>query len=463
MKKTNGRTGDKMREFRAIPPMDQILNHEIIYSFTNFLGRDQTKEICRELLGTYRDRRVAGEMDALDQEALIAWLAKGLEKSQRSKLRRVINATGVIVHTNLGRAPLSEGAIERIRETGGRYSTLEYDLEAGRRGRRDDLVTADLCRLTGAEAALVVNNNAAAVFFLLKVLAEDREVILSRGELVEIGGSFRIPDVMRMADTELVEVGTTNKTHLRDYREAIGDKTAMIMKVHPSNFSLTGFTKSVPLEELRPLCDEKGLLLIDDLGSGNFTALHDEETVESRIAAGADLVTFSGDKLLGASQAGIIVGRTELIERLKSHPLYRALRVDKLTFAILEVSLRSYLAGRERDLPIHEMATRTVASLVARAEAICRILDHPALSEGPMEAKMGGGSLPGKTLPSHGLILDGKAVDTTALEKRLREERLPIIARLSDGDLLFDLRTVFEDEDPHLIEILGRLLEGGSA
>ncbi len=448
-----------MTEFRAIPPMDRILNNEIINYFTKSLGREQTKKICRDLLDDYRKGLASGHAEPMADQDLIAWLAKGLKDHGKSNLQRVINATGVIVHTNLGRAPISDAAIERIRETAGRYSTLEYNLEKGRRGRRDDLVTRDLCRLTGAEAALVVNNNAAAVFFLLKVLAEEREVILSRGELVEIGGSFRIPDVMRMAGTSLVEVGTTNKTHLSDYREAIGEKTALIMKVHPSNFILTGFTKSVPLTELRSLCDERDLILVDDLGSGNFTALHDEETVKSRVDAGADLVTFSGDKLLGASQAGIIVGKAALIEGLKRHPLYRALRVDKLTFAILEVSLQAYLAEREEEIPIHAMAAKSLESLSARAEAICRIIDHPALSEGAMEAKMGGGSLPGKTIASHGLVLDGECIDTLALEKRLREQALPIIARLSDGNLLFDLRTVFEDEDALLVDTLGRLLE----
>jgi L-seryl-tRNA(Ser) seleniumtransferase len=358
-----------------------------------------------------------------------------LSAARRPSLRRVLNATGVVVHTNLGRAPLPEAALARVREVGGGYSNLEYDLEAGRRGSRQVHAAEILRRLTGAEAALVVNNNAAAVMLALAALAEGREVLVSRGELIEIGDGFRIPDVLARSGARLVEVGTTNRTRAADYAAAITPETAAILRVHQSNFRQVGFTERPALRELTGL----GLPVVDDLGSGAFAPFEDEPSARDSLAGGADLVCFSGDKLLGGPQAGIVVGRAEPVEKLRRHPLQRALRADKLTLAALEGTLALYLDPERaaRDVPVLRMLAEPAEAVRARAERLA------ALVGGEVEetvGRVGGGALPLAELPSYAAAVEEE------LAAPLRAHEPPVVGVVRDGRLLLDCRTLAEAE-----------------
>ena len=365
---------------------------------------------------------------------LDARLRDELARARQPRLRRVLNATGVIVHTNLGRAPLAAEAIARVEEVARGYSNLEYDLTAGARGSRQDHVADILRRLTGAEAALVVNNNAAAVLLALAALAEGREVLVSRGELIEIGDGFRIPDVLARSGARLREVGTTNRTRAADYEKAIGDETALILRVHQSNFRVVGFTELPPLRRLAQVAQSHKLPLVDDLGSGVLVELADEPSAKESLAAGADLVTFSGDKLLGGPQAGIVVGRADLVERLRRHPLQRALRADKLTLAALEGTLALYLDAPER-IPVLRMLRDD--GVRARAERLA------SLTGGTVEetvARVGGGALPLAELPSFACALEEE------LAAPLRATEPPVVGIVRDGKLLLDCRTLTDDE-----------------
>ena len=362
-----------------------------------------------------------------------------LQRARRPLLRRVLNATGVLVHTNLGRAPLAAAALERVAEVGSGYSTLEYDLQAGARGSRQEHLAGVLRRLTGAESALVVNNNAAAVLLALAALAEGREVLVSRGELIEIGDGFRIPDVLARSGARLVEVGTTNRTRAADYERAIGPDTAVLLRVHQSNFRVVGFTEQPRPAELGSLARRHGLPLVDDLGSGALLDLGEEPTAQESLAAGADLVCFSGDKLLGGPQAGIVVGRAELVERLRRHPLQRALRADKLTLAALEGTLALYLdPGRARaEIPVLRMLDEPPEAVRARAERLC------ALVGGEVEetvARVGGGALPLARLESFACAVEEQ------LAAALRAQEPPVIALLRDGRTLLDVRALADGE-----------------
>ena len=365
-----------------------------------------------------------------------------LESVRRPGLRRVLNATGVIVHTNLGRAPRPEAALERVREVGRGYSNLEYDLDEGGRGSRQDHVASILRRLTGAEGALVVNNNAAAVLLALAALAEGREVIVSRGELIEIGDGFRIPDVLARSGARLVEVGTTNRTRAADYERAIGPETALLLRVHQSNFRVVGFAELPTTAELAAVAARCGLPLVDDLGSGvlsNAVLLADEPSARDALAAGADLVCFSGDKLLGGPQAGILVGRAELVELLRRHPLQRALRADKLTLAALEGTLGLYLDPERalHEVPVLRMLAEPVETVRARAERLA------ALVGGTVEetvARVGGGALPLAELPSFACAVEEE------LAVGLRAGEPPVVAVVRDGRCLLDCRTLADDE-----------------
>ncbi len=362
-----------------------------------------------------------------------------LDQARRPRLRRVLNATGVIVHTNLGRAPLPAAAVERVRDTAAGYSNLEYDLEAGTRGSRQDHVATVLRRLTGAEGALAVNNNAAAVLLALAALAEGREVVVSRGELLEIGDGFRIPDVLNRSGARLVEVGTTNRTRAADYERAIGPVTALLLRVHQSNFRVVGFTGLPTTAELAAVAARHDVPLVDDLGSGALLPLHDEPQVRDALAAGADLVCFSGDKLLGGPQAGIVVGRADLVERLRRHPLQRALRADKLTLAALEGTLALYLdPGRAlREVPVLRMLNEPVATVQDRAERLA------GLTGGTVEetvARVGGGALPLAELPSFACAVD------ESLAAPLRQGEPPVVGVVRDGRLLLDCRTLADAE-----------------
>jgi L-seryl-tRNA(Ser) seleniumtransferase len=406
-----------------------------------------------------RDARLAGEPRALAVEAARAALARAreeikaghdpgdlaeralaeLDAARAPSLRRTLNATGVVVHTNLGRAPLAEAALARALEVGRGYSNLEYDLAAGRRGSRQDHVAGILRRLTGAEAALVVNNNAAAVMLTLAALAEGREVLVSRGELIEIGDGFRIPDVLARSGASLCEVGTTNRTRAADYERAIGPETALLLRVHQSNFRVVGFTEQPSLEELAATARRHGLPLVDDLGSGVLVQLEGEPSAKESLAAGADLVSFSGDKLLGGPQAGIVVGRAELVERLRRHPLQRALRADKLTLAALEGTLGLYLdpARALVDVPVLRMLNEPLEVVRARAERLA------AAVGGEVEetvCRVGGGALPLAELPSFACAVEEE------LAGPLRRGDPPIVGVVRDGRLLLDCRTLTDAE-----------------
>ncbi|MCU0493869.1 MAG: L-seryl-tRNA(Sec) selenium transferase [Chloroflexaceae bacterium] len=370
----------------------------------------------------------------------------------------MINGTGVIVQTNLGRAPLSQAALRAMAAVGAGYSNLEFELEAGERGSRHRHLEGLLCQLTGAEAALVVNNNAAAIYLVLMALASGWEVLVSRGQAVEIGGGFRIPDVLRQSGATLVDVGTTNRTYARDYAAAIGERTALLLRVHTSNFKLTGFVHETSLAELAEVGRAHNVPVLDDLGSGTLLptapyGLSAEPTVPESVASGADLVTFSGDKLLGGPQAGLIVGRKTLVEQLKRHPLARALRVDKTTIAGLEATLQAYLRGAATaEIPVWQMIAAPLDGLRARAESLAERLGAAgrAASVVSCESAVGGGSLPGDTLPSFALALATAELDATA--RLLRTGNPAIVARIANEQLLFDMRTVLPEQDETLYE-----------
>jgi L-seryl-tRNA(Ser) seleniumtransferase len=370
---------------------------------------------------------------------LVAALHEELAATRRPSLRRVLNATGVIVHTNLGRAPLPEAALARVAELSGSYSNLEYDLAAGTRGSRQDHVAGILRRLTGAEAAIVVNNNAGAMLLALAALAEGREVLVSRGELIEIGDGFRIPDVLARSGARLVEVGMMNRTRVTDYEKAITPDTALLLRVHQSNFRVVGFTEQPAPADLARLAREHNLPLLDDLGSGALLDLSDEPTARASLTAGADLVCFSGDKLLGGPQAGIVAGRADLVERLRRHPLHRALRLDKLGLAALEGTLRLYLEPERalNEVPVLRMLHESVDAVRARAERLARAVG------GDVEetlARVGGGALPLTELPSFACAVD------EGLAAPLRDADIPVVGIVRDGRLLLDCRTLSDAE-----------------
>ena len=417
-----------------------------------------------EALRAWVDER-RGTPEVANEAACVPWCTARLGVFLQASQRRVFNLTGTVLHTNLGRALLAEEAIAAAVEAMRSPTTLEYDLEGGARGERDDHIAPWLCRLTGAEAATAVNNNAAATMIVLATVAKGREVIVSRGQLVEIGGSFRLPEVMAASGAKLVEVGTTNRTHLKDYAAAIGPDTAAIMKVHPSNYAIQGFTKSVAAAELVPLAREKGVALIEDLGSGTLADLETwglphEPTAREAVAAGVDVVTFSGDKLLGGPQAGLLVGRRELIQRIARNPMKRALRLDKVRLAALEATLRLYadparLADR---LPTIRALARPAAEIRAVAERLLPAVkaalgDHATASVGEVRGQIGSGALPVDLLPSFAIAIKAKGLDRIA--DRFRRLPIPVIGRISDATLYFDLRTL--DDEPAFVAQLDKL------
>lgn len=450
-------------EYRKLPAVDELLRTPEIEQLSAQWGAVATKDAVRAALAEARKAIGAGN-EAPTVAALIAQAEARLVAATVSSLRPVINATGVIVHTNLGRAPLSVAALAAIQGVAEGYSTLEYDLAAGARGSRHDHARGLICELTGAEDALVVNNNAAAVYLVLTALCQGHDVVISRGQLVEIGGGFRIPDVLRQSGAQLIEVGTTNRTHPRDFTQAIGPNTAAMMRVHSSNFRQIGFVTMPTLAEMAAIAHEHGVLLIDDLGSGTLLdtsayGLAYEPMVQESVQAGADLITFSGDKLLGGPQAGIVLGRHSLVERLRRHPMARALRVDKLTLAALEATLRSYRSGRAaQEIPVWQMIAATEDDLAACAHAWQAYLAGNGVFADvwPGASAIGGGSLPGETLPTW--LLAVPAPNPDAVAERLRAAQVPVICRIQNDHLLFDPRTVLPDARERLLQTLAHVL-----
>ncbi len=454
---------------RALPPVDRVLKEKPLPAMLADYPRALVVEAVQEVVESCR-LRIMGSGGGLSGQDLAPPIlaqqaARLVEEWSKPKLRPVINATGIILHTNLGRSPLPSAAIEAITEVASGYCNLEYSLARGERGSRQEHLEELLRRLCGAEAALVVNNNAAAVLLALQALAADQEVIVSRGQLVEIGGSFRLPEVLKSGGAALVEVGTTNRVYIDDYEAAIGERTAMLLKVHPSNYRIVGFTAEVGAVELAALAHARGLLFMEDLGSGAFLDLsrynlEAEPTVPESVAAGADLVSFSGDKLLGGPQSGLIVGRRHLIERLRRHQLARALRVDKLTLAALESTLKIYQDEERvcREIPVWRMIAATPAEIKQRADKLARqlgdLLGSQVVAVVPGSSKLGGGALPLQELPTFLVAITIPAMGSSALERRLRLGELPVIARVQQERLLLDLRTVFPEEEGLLPDLI---------
>jgi len=451
---------------RALPSVDQALQRPELRLLVEAHGRAAVRAALRQALVELRRRAGGGESGlAPAVDALAADVSTRIESAARPSLRRVINATGVVVHTNLGRAPLSAAAAARVAEIAASYSNLEYDTERGARGSRDAHAERRLRRLLGVESAIVVNNCAAAVLLAVNTLAEGREVLVSRGELVEIGGSFRIPDVLRKGGARLREVGTTNRTRLSDYRAALSADTALILKVHPSNFRVVGFSEEAPLEELASLAREAGVPLVLDQGSGAVDRLPGplagETTVRGALAGGADVVAFSGDKLLGGPQAGILAGRRAPVEAMRGNALYRALRVDKMTLAALDATLLEHEAGRAHErVPVLRMLQADRDELAARAAAFVEALARaaPSLAARTVEAEsaVGGGATPTIGQPTVAVAVEPGPEGADAFAARLRAASPPVVARVVDDRVVVDLRTVGPDEEPLVVAALAR-------
>jgi L-seryl-tRNA(Ser) seleniumtransferase len=456
------RMAQTMKEkLRQLPKVDAVMLTPEVAGWIDIYGRKMVASAVRESINNLRqDILLGADFQDLDQET--REIAKSiLEKTREMKFRRIINATGIVLHTNMGRAVLSEKAVQAVQQAARYYNNLELNLETGKRGSRYDHVLELIKDITGCEDALVVNNNAAAVLLVLDTLAKGGQTILSRGEMVEIGGSFRVPEVMKLGGTDLVEIGTTNKTHLFDYEQAINDKTKVILKVHTSNYKITGFSKSVERTDLMKLAKEHNLVVYEDLGSGFLADLKDEgitdePRVQDVVASGMDVISFSGDKLLGGPQAGIIVGKKCYVEKMKKNQLNRALRIDKMTIAALEATLREYLDPDrvKRENPTLDRLTQSQEVLKKRADVLCVKLEEAlglrfTVQEDTSQA--GGGSLPGVTLPTWVVRLSLPDMDEERLTIRLREQRPAVMARKNKNELVLDVRTVSDEEIDELV------------
>ena len=463
---------DKNQLYRRIPKVDVLLEEDGIQKLKERYGRSCVKRVVQDELE--RVRILIGESvdetDALKAvEQLPDSISKSLELLYTPNIRSVINGTGTILHTNLGRAPLNREHAERLAVIAAEYSNLEYDLQRGERGERNAHFESLLCRLTGAEAALVVNNNAAAVLLCLSTLAKSGEVIVSRGELVEIGGKFRIPDVMEQSGAVLVEVGTTNKTHLSDYEKAITEETKAILKVHTSNYQIVGFTESVAVPKLKATAREHEIPIIEDLGSGALVDLSKygishEPMVQEAIKGGADVVCFSGDKLLGGPQAGIIVGRKCYIDKMKKAPLTRALRVDKFTTAALEMTLEEYLSEERamHRIPVLKMISEMPDAVKQRAQKLKSQLEQRELPAQIVletcESQIGGGALPLEKISSTAVAIRSEICSASEMEKRMRALPTPIIGRMINGAWAMDMRTIEEEQIPYIVDCIQNVL-----
>jgi len=460
------------RKLRSIPAIDRLLAANTMEPELNQYPRQLVIACLRQAVANVRQALLGGTAVEVSPEALVADARRLLAKQVNPSLRRVINATGVVLHTNLGRAPLGSRARARVAEVMDGYSTLEYNVDSGERGSRYSHVVDRLRWLTGSEDALVVNNNAAAVLLVLSSVAKGQEVIVSRGELVEIGGSFRIPDVMKQSGAVLVEVGTTNKTHLSDYEQAISPNTAALLKVHTSNYRIIGFTAQPDSADLAALANKYELPLIEDLGSGTLVSLHvggqQEPTVTERLAQGFDIVTFSADKLLGAGQGGVIAGKTQYIEVMKKHPLLRAIRIDKLSLAALEGTLHTYMLGdASSEIPVLAMLNAPEDELLDRAGRLQALIrQHDCLGSltseiVPLVSPAGGGSLPSAILPGYGVAVSVTGISASFMESRLRQRAVPIIARVQQEKIIFDVRCITDNNAAEIAEALVALSKPG--
>ncbi|MCB2197803.1 L-seryl-tRNA(Sec) selenium transferase [bacterium] len=456
-------------DLSRLPKVDIVLQEKVLDVWK---GSTLATAAVREVLEMVRKDAAAHLPTMVDPAEVASRAANLLQDRFAPQLRRVINGTGIIIHTNLGRSPLSEAAIQAVEQAARSYSTLEYDLDKGRRGSRHFLVREMLLALTGAEDALVANNNASALLLALTALSKRKQVIVSRGELVEIGGSFRIPDICRLSGAKMVEVGTTNRTRIADYRKEVSDKTGLLLRVHPSNFRVVGFTEGVTMPELVKLGEESGVPVVNDLGSGalvdvsKLSGLPREPLVSEAVAEGASVVTFSGDKLLGGPQAGIAVGRKEVIEKMRRHPLMRVVRPDKLSFAALDATLRAYLrpASLADELPVWTMLHARPETLDEWARPLVSKLEKKAtktgltIGLGDSQATSGGGSLPDETLPSLAIRFEGPARALNSLQKRLRLGEPSVIGYLKDGTFFLDIRTMIIEDRDEICDALTRAL-----
>lgn len=452
--------------FRNIPKVDVLLEKTEIINLIEKYHRDVVVDAIREEIDKLRNFIKENDDISLIEEkvyCLVENIALNVKKVYSYNLRKVINGTGTILHTNLGRAIISKKHADYLSEVVTSYSNLEYNLEEGKRGERYSHFEKLICKITGAECAMAVNNNAAAVMLVLSSMAENREVIVSRGELVEVGGKFRIPDVMKSSKADLVEIGTTNKTHLEDYEDAITENTGAFLKVHTSNFKILGFTESVPIDELCKLGKEKDIPVIEDIGSGVLVdlskyGLEYEPTVQDSIKAGVDIVSFSGDKLLGGPQAGIIVGKKKYIDKMKKNPLTRAFRIDKFTATILEMIFHEYLNEEDaiKNIPALSLITKDIKEIEENAnELYGKLNDIKDVAHVEIEdtlSQIGGGSLPAERIKSKCVTIIPKNISTAALEEKLRFGETPVVGRISEDKLILDMRTVLEDD----IEILSQ-------
>ena len=463
---------NKNQLYRNIPKVDVLLEMEIIQLLIEQYGRETVMEAIREEMEALRafigaceeEEKIVRQIQDLPQQ-----IVRHVERLHTQNMRMVINGTGTILHTNLGRAPISQEHVSKLADIVTGYSNLEYNLEAGKRGERYSHFEKLLCKLTGAEAAMAVNNNAAAVMLILSSMAKGGEVIVSRGELVEIGGKFRIPDVMEQSGASLVEVGTTNKTHYSDYEEAITENTKALLKVHTSNYRIVGFTDTVTIDDLVPLAKEHDLPIIEDLGSGVLIDLSKygltyEPTVQDSIRKGADVVCFSGDKLLGGPQAGIIIGKKKYIDQMKKNQLTRALRIDKFTATVLELVLQEYLSEEKaiQNIPVLRMITETEEEVAHRAQNLKRMLRRAGLAAEfgleKCESQIGGGSLPLERIPSMAVTIKPEKMSVPQLEEKMRHLEVPIIPRTANDTIYLDVRTIETRWFKKITEMLGELL-----
>ncbi len=473
-KKNDSGANDRQALLRGLPSVESMLEAAAADPELGEIPRSVVKSAVRRIIDRVRKDilETDGPFSDLSTDLLFAEIKKETARAQAENLTHVINATGVVVHTNLGRSLLSRRAIEHIATAAGRYSNLEFNLATGKRGLRYEIVEEIICEMCGCEAAMVVNNNAGAVLLCLDTVAKGREVIVSRGELVEIGGAFRIPDVMARSGAILREVGTTNRTHPKDYESAINENTGLLLKVHTSNYGIVGFTASVSLKELVQMGNDAGLPVMEDLGSGTLVdfsryGLTREPTVRESVGAGADLVTFSGDKLLGGPQAGIIAGSRSVIDTIRKNPLTRALRIDKLTLAALESTLRAYRdePSAMKTIPTLYMLTCSMADIEEKAARLANAIEH--LGDNRIQCRIiesvsraGGGSMPLLELPTKCVAVSIKAISAAGIDQRLRQQRPAVAGRIESDTFLMDLRTVLSDEIEMISKAVSLLLSG---